>query len=343
MFGALLSASALLLSSSIAGAAAAEIEPNDDVISAQGPIGPTSYQGHLGAGDEDDWYWVQLAGGQQVSFSAVFEEQGCFFPDADARLIDYHGKVLLALSGPTFEPGVVQEDHYTTPPGSGTYFVEVEHGGMDEDCAYSFQLGPAAAIAPAPPKPPLLPLAEPDDLLSEAHEIGAGTLYTGKIDTSNDVERMFFVAKAQQSVAVEIADGGCGGGVEAGVAPPAHSGTFPETAYGSSGGWGLAVVKTGSGGRFDVTVSGNTGCAWQLLLSPASSLGADAPSGKHVDPCRKARRLLTRRRARLHRLQRTLPFASAQRRPRIRRQIAARRRAVKSARRAVRVQCGGKA
>jgi hypothetical protein len=340
MFVALLGAFLLLLSS-IAWAAG-EIEPNNDIIYSQGPIGSTSYQGHLGASDEDDWYWVQLAGGQQISFSAVFEEQGCFFPDADARLIDYSGKVLLNLSGPTFEPGVVQEDHYTTPPNAQTYFVEVEHGGEDEDCAYSFQIGPAAAFAPAPPKPPLLPLSEPDDLVAEAHEIGAGTLYTGKIDTSNDVERLFFIAKAQQSVAVEIAGGDCGGRIEAGVAPPKNSGTFPETAYGSTDSWGRAVVKTGSGGRFDVTVSGDTGCTWQLLLSPASALGADAPSNTHVDPCRKARRLLTRRRARLHRLQRTLSFASPRRRPHIRHQIAARRRAVKSARRAVQVRCGGK-
>ena len=321
--------------------AAGEVEPDNDIISASGPLSSTTYAATLQDERDDDWYWLQLAGGQQITFSAVFNSQGCFFPNASASLIDYYGSTIARLQGPTFEPGVVQQYRYTTPGAGGTYYIEVQGGSGDEGCEYEFEVSPPSAFAPAPPKPPIVPVSEPDDFLAQAHPIGAGSLYAGRIDTSNDVDRLYFEAKANQTVSVELAGGGCDGGVEANVKPPDGSKEFAQTAYGSAESRGTATLKTFGGGRFDIVVSGDLGCQWQLLLSPASALGADAPKTSHADPCRDARRALARRRYRLHRLERTLRFASTARRPRLLRQITAQKREVRSARNAIRAHCSG--
>lgn len=327
----------LLLFAPTAGAAG-EVEPNNDIISAYGPISPSSYAGTLEGELDDDWYWLQLAGGQQVTFSAVFNSQGCFFPNARAALVDYYGSGIAGLSGPTFEPGVRQEYRYTTPAAGGTYYVEVQ-GGSDSGCEYEFELSPPSAFAPAPPKPPIVPLVEPDDFAAQAHQIGAGVLYAGRIDTTNDPDRLFFDAKSNQIVSIEIAAGGCDGRIEARVAPPKGSKEFAQTAYGSASTRGVATIKTLTGGHFDVTVSGDLGCEWQVLLSPTTAIGADVPTATHANPCRSAKRALTRHRYRMHRLQRTLRFASMARVPRIRHQISSQKRAIRSAKRSIRSSC----
>jgi len=333
-----LGTSLLLLLSSVA-RAAGEIEPNNDIISANGPISSTTYAATLQGEGDDDWYWLQLAGGQQITFSAVFDNQECFFPDADARLRDYYGKVIANLSGPTFEPGVVDEYHYTTPPAGGTFYVEVEGDVDRENCEYEFEVSPPSAFAAPPAKPPIVPLAEPDDLDNEAHPIGAGTIYSGKIETVNDVDRLYFQAKANQTVSVELAGGGCNGKLEAAVDPPAGSKEFSQTAYASTSERGTAALKTYGGGHFDIEVTGDLGCEWQLLLSPPSALGGEAAATHHTNPCRRGKRALTRHRYRLHRLERTLRFVSPKRRVSIKHQIAAQKRAVRHAKGAILAHC----
>jgi hypothetical protein len=326
-----------LLAASSAGAAS-ESEPNNDIISAYGPILPSPYTGTLEGEFDDDWYWLQLAGGQQVTFSATFNNQECFFPDATARLLDYYGSGIASLSGPTFEPGVRQEYRYTTPTGGGTYYVEVQGRG-NSGCEYEFELTPPSAFAPAPPKPPIISLAEPDDFSGQAHPIGAGVLYAGGIDTVNDSDRLYFDAKANQLVSIEIAGGGCEGNIEASMAPPKGSREFSQTAYGSSSSRGAATIKTLQGGHFDVTVRGDLGCEWQLLLSPAAALDPDSSTATHFNPCRRAKRAVARHRYRLHRLQRTLRFASAARAPSIRHQISSQKRAIRAAKSSARSSC----
>ena len=321
--------------------AAGEVEPDNDIISAFGPIGSTAYVGTLQDAGEEDWYWLQLAGGQQITFSAAFNSESCFFPNASAYLTDYYGSAITRLEAPTFEYGVTQQYRYTTPGAGGTYYIEVAGSTDNAGCEYEFEVTPPSAFAPAPPKPPAVAVTEPDDFQSEAHPIGAGTVYAGRIDTSNDVDRLYFEAKANQAVSVELAGGGCGGSIEADVKPPDGSKEFPQTAYASAGSRGTAELKTFAGGRFEILVSGDLGCEWQLLLSPASALGADAPKASHLHPCRDAKRALARRRYRLHRLERTLPFVSAARRPQLLRQIAGQKHSVKSARHAVRAECTG--
>jgi hypothetical protein len=320
------------------GGAASGSEPDNDIISAFGPILSSPYTGTLEGEFENDWYWLQLAGGQQVIFSATFNKQECFFPDATARLLDYYGSGIASLSGPTFEPGVRREYRYTTPVGGGTYYVEVE-GRSNSGCEYEFELSPASAFAPAQPKPPIAPLAEPDDFSGQAHAIGAGALYAGRIDTVNDSDRLYFGAKANQLVSIEIAGGGCQGKIEASMAPPKGSKEFSQTAYGSSSSRGAATIKTLQGGRFEVTVGGDLGCEWQLLLSPAAALGPESSATTKINPCHRAKRALARHRYRLHRLQRTLRFASAERVPNIRHQISSQKRAIRAAKRSIGSNC----
>lgn len=323
--------------------AAGEVEPNDDVITATGPISATEYVGSLSAADEDDWYSVQLGGDQQATLSAGFDGD-CYFPDARAFVREKRGFIVASVEAEGSET-----DSFTTTPAGGPYYIEIE-GETENGCNYTFELMPPSAFAAAPPPLPIVSLPEPDDLPEEAHEIGAGAIYTGTLQTVNDVERMYFPAIANQAVDVELAAGGCNGKVEAEVTPSSGSGENSETAYGNTSEWGIATLQTRSGGRFDVEVTGggieegaDLGCVWQLLVSPPTAIGTAPPTPtstrSHVDPCGAAKRILATRRYRLHRLQRTLRFVSNRRRPAIKRQIRSQKRRIRSAKHAVRRNC----
>jgi hypothetical protein len=319
--------------------AAGEAEPNDDIITASGPISPTENTGSLGAPYDDDWYAVQLGGGQQVTIAASFDGD-CYFPDARALVRERRGIYVASVDaeGPA-------TDSFTTVPAGGSYYIEFE-GQTQSGCNYSFELTPASAFAPAPPALPVISVPEPDDFSGQAHAMGAGAIYTGTIQTVNDIEQLYFPTVANQTVAVEVAAGSCESAVDARVIPSTGSGDSSETAYGNASEWGLATLATTTGGRFRVEVSGggdepsdDLGCVWQLLVSPPTAIGTSPEAQPGVNSCRVAGRVLARRRARLHRLQRTMRVASERRRPIIRRQIRFQKRRVISARRAVRRKC----
>jgi hypothetical protein len=320
--------------------AAGEVEPNDDIITATGPISSGAYAGSLDAPYDDDWYAVQLAGGQQVTITVSYDGD-CYFPDARALVRERRGIYVASV----FAEGS-ETDSFTTAPAGGSYYVEVD-GQTESGCDYSFELTPASAIAPAPPALPVVSVPEPDDFSDQAHEMGAAAIYTGSIQTVNDVEQLYFPTIANQTVAVEVAAGSCEGEVNARVIPSTGSGDSSETAYGDSSEWGLATLATNTGGRFSVEVSGGgdepsdpLGCVWQLLVSPPTAIGVGSVTQQpQVDPCLPAKRVLARRRARLHRLQRTMSFVSKRRRPILRRQIRSQKRRVISAKREVRRKC----
>lgn len=170
--------------------------------------------------------------------------------------------------------------------------------------------------------------------------MGGDILYAGAIETVNDVDQLYFDIKPNQAVAVELAGGACNGDIDASIAPPQGSQEFSQSVYANSESRGRVVINTYGGGRFYVTVEGDQGCAWQLLVTPGSALGSEAVPAAHADPCRVAQRILGRRRQHLHRLERTLRFASPTRRRAIKHQIAAHKRAVRAARHAVKAKCG---
>jgi hypothetical protein len=325
--------------------AVGEVEPNDDIITATGPISAAGYTGLLSGPYDDDWYVVQLGGGQQVTLAVDFEGD-CYFPNVRALVRERRGIYIASLVAESSETTA----SFTTVPAGGVYYIELE-GRTASGCNYSFELTPASAFAPAPPPLPIVSVSEPDDFSQQAHEVSAGAIYTGTIQTVNDVEQLYFPTLANQTVAVEVAAGGCEGEVEARVIPATtESGDNSKTAYGDTSEWGLATIATNTGGRFGVEVSGggdepsdDLGCVWQLLASPPSAIGtapaAPPPPQPQVDRCRVAKRVLARRRYRLRRLQRTLNFVSDRRRPAVHRQILSQKRRVISAKRAVRREC----
>ena len=318
---------------------ASEAEPNNDIISPNGPISSVPYTGTLESEQDDDWFWLQLAGDQQVTISAAFFGGDCSFPDAEITLRDYYGKEIASL-GPSEYEGELSTYHYTTPPQSSTFYIEAEGNVDHKGCRYEFQVSPPSAFAPAPVKPPIITMSEPDDFTNQAYgPISADTVYAGKIETINDVDQMYFEAKPNQSITTELAGGSCNGHVEATISPIGESKGFPQSVSGSYEERGHETFDTYSGGRFYVAVTGDYGCDWQFMISPPPALGAEHVTHHHVSPCQRAKRLLGRRRQHLHRLERTLRFASREKRSKIRRKVRARKRNVRAARHAVRVNC----
>ena len=328
---------------------AAAFEPNDDIGTAIGPLlGEMSYSGALETEQDEDWFWVPIAGQQQIDFSAVFNGAGCWLEEghAHARLLDSAGKELTdfyAIS--QGEDGRPQEFHYTTPPEARAYYVQFYGaGGSAELCSYSFQISPATAISAAPAQNPVVRLGEPDNFKSVAHGPIAGeVLYAGSMETAGDIDQMYLETNPGQHLKLEVAAYGCGfsGGISGVITPLGGQAIYNELGAEDEGKWDGTELETNGGGRVYVAISGDAGCDWQFWASPASALSTQPPAPvPHADPCADARRALSAAKRRIHSLSRRLHHVtSARGRGRLHHQIEARRRAARDAEHGIHAHC----
>lgn len=161
--------------------ALADVEPNDFIYQAEGPIaGGANIAGNVAIPDAGDWYVLYLTGQQQMHLTST----GC----PTVQLTDTNGTELTS--------------DYTTPVGTtARYFVHVtSYTDWRNDCdsnlaqAYTFQVNPLAAVVAGPSaKLTVLATGEPNELAAQAQgPLLAGPLYTGTIDTSNDQDWFYF-------------------------------------------------------------------------------------------------------------------------------------------------------
>ena len=324
--------------------ASGEYEPNDDITQAT-QMSPMTYKATLETAQDEDWYWVPLGGQQQITFSAAFTGGECWaLPDAEATLRDGLGREVTTLDAILQEEGEGQEYHYTTPPASQAFFIQVKGGGATGvPCEYEVSITPASAYTPAS-QSPVVPVLEPDNVPAQAHgPIMGEVLYAGTIDYENDIDQLYFDSKPDQHIAVELPAFGCGWG-------DALMAKLTQDGYGLLPAEGLESIESGerggetfdsrSGGRVYIAVSGGVGCHWQLWASPASALLTSVPTVQHANPCKAARRSLKRRIRHLHRLEKKLRRAHVRAvRGKIHHKVEARKRGVRAARHTVRVHC----
>lgn len=262
-----------------------EVEPNDNIFQVTATANTEGLTGKVGASGDVDYFWIGLRPQRQVKILAT--AAGCTSDYSSSGLVyvsllpaDGGGEGLASLRPTRNEP---TDFTTTTTPGvyggaTQYYLVKVEDGYADVGCTYTVQVqgatgGATDAIDPTPPATyPVVRLAEPDDLPSQAHgPLGGETSYAGTIETSNDVDQVYFQVRAGAAVNVRLSVG-------SGEVDTDSDDALDSDPYASAGNYDISTVAVASGDRtYRLAITGDAGSTYQLLLTPGTSLGATPP------------------------------------------------------------------
>jgi hypothetical protein len=323
-----------LLATPTLASAGTETEPNNTILTANGPISSESYSGELQGESDVDWYWMQLGSQQQITLKTGPRPKYCGMSFA---LVTSWGDA----------PGVIgyeEEYRYTVPAGGGKFYVRVSQEDDTNTCAYSFSVTPQSAFVAPPPPLPQVKVPEPNELPSQAYgPMKAGIVYTGTIETPNDEDWLYLEGRRERTISVIVTKDDCDRFINAAVYREGEEtdarGIFAGGEYEGSG---KGVVRVGhQSGRYTIDITGDEGCTWQLEVSPPQSLlGSSGGSGKHSS-CGAAKLALRRDRNHLRRSERAAARvrAAAERRH-SRHLVATRRSEVRAASQKVRRACG---
>jgi hypothetical protein len=274
----------LLVAAPAQAAPTPEAEPNDNIFQATATANTEGLTGKVGANGDVDYFRLGLRPQRQVKILAT--AAGCDSEYGSSTLVEVSvlpadgGGDRLAYLAPTRnEPSRYMT---TTTPGvfggpTQYFLVKVVDAAAFVGCTYTFQVqsatgGTTDAIDPTPPATyPVVPLAEPDDLPSQAHgPLGGETSYAGTIDTSNDVDQVYFQVRAGTAVNLRLTVGS--GEVDT------DSDQLDDEPYATAGNYDVSTVAVASQDRtYRLAITGDTGSTYQLLLTPGTSLGTTPP------------------------------------------------------------------
>jgi hypothetical protein len=217
--------------------ALADVEPNNVISQAEGPIGGgTPVNGTLSTPDDVDYYMFYAASQQQIHLTAddlTNTDDDCL----GASLEDTDGESL--------------PSSYTTPPGVNRFFVQLSVG--ESYCmnplSYRIEVDPGSAITSGDPLDRLLtPTGEPNETPGQAiGPLQANRNYVGAIDTANDQDWFYFFVPPgthQFGLSTTAPDGSCSTSVSLYGSPSSD-----ESIQSASGG-------TGSFGHISQTLTG---------------------------------------------------------------------------------------
>ncbi len=212
---------ALCLALLLAGTAqaAADVEPNDSILGAEGPLtGAQPYEGTIGTPNDVDFYYLHAQSQQQVEFQLIRPEAGTC--GVEYRLAAngnsdtlFEGYMRYRLGEATWTPVDVR---YTTPQGENLLLLEISSQCEDSPSGfvpfrYIATIGPAGALVSGQPLtlPAGPPVTEPNETSSQAFgPLVGGIRYDVNQDTSNDEDWLYFnTALGRQSIDVEVING----------------------------------------------------------------------------------------------------------------------------------------
>jgi hypothetical protein len=283
-------------------------EPDNDITRANGPIaGGTDYTGGLETQNDIDWYAFDVNSQRQFKV-VVSNTGGC--PSYEqtgitANFLDKNGEEL--GSNYTASGGNVTFAYTAPISGPARYYVRLK-SDCDPGVTYQLRVDPADAITTSIQNPPERVVGEPNDTISQATGplVGA-TLYRGKLETSNDVDRFFFYTPSspkQIDVSMAVVDKGSEGsmcswlGLGFNIRGPDYQW---DTDYRGS----LLVDNNKIGhftftsyraARYDLWTGNCQGAEYAIRVDPAGALTDVPPPRFGVRPpspsCRTARRAL---------------------------------------------------
>lgn len=224
---------AALLLLVVAAPALADVEPNDGITQAEGPLAAGVAQTGVIANPEDlDTYMFYVSGQQQldIHFEKTDPEPGCLTASlGNAQNANDADESRLLRD----ETAGASDFKYTTPQGTNRYYLELWSCTSDEDWEsyeeyeeatafppidYSFTISPAAALAPGENlvRQPQLPTGEPNETWEQAAgPLRGGVPYVGAQQTANDTDWFkFYTRPGKHRVSIRITELGKHGRVD---------------------------------------------------------------------------------------------------------------------------------
>lgn len=289
----------LLGLASPARAVTTEMEPNDSLFQANGPVAADGIEGTVNTAGDPDLFALRLRPQRQIKVSFDFRGvctsgSGYSFNTPRVSIQARRGSNTLLEVQATTDSG---SDRYRLVPASGLITTPGTAGGETQDfvltvdprrtdpgCLYKVAItapdgGATDAVDPTPPPSyPTVFLAEPNDLPTQASGPLSGEIsYSGTIETANDVDTLAIPVKAGLPAIVVAAVSK--GSLQASFDQrDAISGSLDATAPAETA-VSIAVSKTHKTHLLKLT--GDVGTEYRIVITPAGSIG---PPGEAKSP-----------------------------------------------------------
>lgn len=307
----------------LASVARADVEPNDNIVEAEGPLSAQTYSGTLQTEQDTDWYWVSLGSQQQITINANYSFNECQ-TKMEMGFYNYYGKEMA-----TVEPEAPRDKStgellpsatasvsvpLTTELGGGVYYLKAFADtayGSQTGCHYSFSVTPASAFKEAHSWPPIVSI--PSSALSRrlAPLMKGEVVYQGQTSGESHPTWLEFIPRANQQVIFEVTDFCPNSNVHAQMS----NGFEEEGQYAEATSNGRADTPAFSQQTtlpYYVEIKGGVGCGFQAEVGPANAL-VTKNAQRFSQPCLHARLTTSRHRQRIKTLYRKLHRADTYR------------------------------
>ena len=247
------------------GPAFAEPEPDNWIWQATGPITNGQFSGTIPSDNDNDWYMFYAASQTQLTITLA--------PNACPSYLAFYGtnggSRIDGTAGSTTTPRTIT---YTTALGTNRYFIRMyEYSDSCQTDAYSVSMTPVSGLMSGPPMPTATTsTGEPNESAAQAWGPLAGdTIYTGTLETQNDVDWLYFYASAAFDLTA-ISSTECDGYARLRSSNEGY-GTISGTGY-TYNSYSHLTFTPAEWKRYYLEMTGNTGCTWRISISPASAI-----------------------------------------------------------------------
>jgi hypothetical protein len=252
--------------------AMADIEPNNGITEAEGPLaGGATYTGAVANSNDLDTYFFYVNGQQQIHILVTATSgDECL----RARFGDSDNDYLAEKS--FIEEGHTAEFTYSTPPGVNRYYLE-----LASDCSgearYSFVISPGGAVVGGASTLVPTPTGEPNENAEQASgPLLGGVAYAGEIQTQNDEDWLkFYTAPGTHQFDIAVTQmSGCE--VEAELKSPVQNESRSD--YLPNDEWGHFTQTSPAAGVYYLRFTeGCVGSRYEFVIEPPESLTTLAP------------------------------------------------------------------
>lgn len=255
-----------------------EIEPNDDIFQMTGPIGPGGASGQVASGSDQDFFLVRLRPQRQIEIH--FSAAQCSAGEFEVETLD--GTDIAEAS--YLYDNESDTDAVTTPGiyGGPSFIAKIvvstrNSGSCNYTVGFTGAGGGATDVVDSSPLPalPKVATSEPNDFEGQANgPLSADVVYTGVIETDNDVDWLYVPLLGGTTLTMEFSTGSVQANAELLTSATSSSVVALSPAANTSNASSYSVPYSAT---YYVRLWGSLGARYRLQLSPASAIGYPAP------------------------------------------------------------------